>query len=152
VASVLTCVAMLLTWVASFACSFFEADDLGVGLWTVEDAFLDKDTCYGWNEVDRMKERLDTPLTFARVMSLSACLSSPIVFVIILLPSCVTMPRSVVKALVIFMFFLSFSIMLCLVSRGCSIRAFTLVSWSFSDINSRMISGGSGFGYLPYGK
>jgi hypothetical protein len=145
VASTLAIVATLLTWIASFACSFYEADSLGIGLWTVEDPFYNgfnndfggesDSTCFGWNERPEMKELLDTPMKFARALSLIACLSSLVVFVIILLPSCMTFPTMLIKSLAIFMFFLSFILMLCLVSQTASIRVvFTLVfdeSWSY---------------------
>jgi hypothetical protein len=158
VSALTTAGAMLLTWIAAFACSFYEADGLGIGLWTVQDPFsivFGGDECTGWNDAPFLKELLDAPMAFARAMSLIACLSSPLVFVIILLPACMTLPRPFVKGLVVFMFFLSFVDMLCLVSRACYyIRAFTFfwVPWSSdSNIYSRFITGGPGFGYLQRG-
>jgi hypothetical protein len=128
VASTLAIVATLLTWIASFACSFYEANGLGIGLWTVEDPLFsafdndffdessDTNECYGWNERSGMKELLDAPMKFARALSMIACLTSLVVFVLILLPSCMTFPRMLIKSLAVFMFFLSFIVMLCLVS------------------------------------
>jgi hypothetical protein len=133
VASVLlVTVASVLTWIASVRCSFYEANGLGIGLWTVEDPFLNAfsnfsgessdNSCYGWNSRSELKELLDPPMQFARVLSAIASCSSAVVFVIILLPACMTLPRMFIKSLAIFMFFLSFILMLCLVSRTCSIR------------------------------
>jgi hypothetical protein len=112
-------------------------------------------TCNGWNEAPQhVQELLDAPLIFARALSLIACLSSAVVSVIILLSSCMTVPKMLVKSLAIFMFFLSFIVMLCLVSRTCSIRVFTIIfdePWSHhSDTYSRFVSGGPDFGYLHW--
>jgi hypothetical protein len=163
VASALAIVATLLTWFGSFDCNFYKANGLGIGLWAVEDdlalnAFTfsgesSDDTCQGWNEAPQfVQDLLDTPMKFARALSLIACLSSAVVFVIILLPSCMTFPRMFIKSLAIFMFFLSFIVMLCLVSRTCCIRVFTIFfdePWSHhSAMYSRFVSGGPGFGYL----
>jgi hypothetical protein len=158
VSALTTSGAVLLTWIASFACSFYEADNLGIGLWTVQNPFsviFGGDECTGWNSTPMLKELLDPPMAFARAVSLIACLTSLVVFVIILLPSCMTMPRAFIRAVAIFMFFLSFIVMLCLVSRVelvRSIPAFTLVfdePWSHdSDIYSHFVAGGPGFGYL----
>jgi hypothetical protein len=163
VATILTLVATLLTWIASFDCSFYKANGLGIGLWTVEDpisnafnnifsADSSNDVCYWWNEVSFMKDLLDGPMKFARALSLVACLLSVPVSLIILLFSCMSMPKMFIKTLAALMFYLSVSVMLCLVSRACSIRSFTLVfneplSYD-SDIYSRFVSGGPGFGYL----
>jgi hypothetical protein len=165
VASVLVIVATLLTWIASFACSFYEVNGLGIGLLAVEEPFLmalnemlltsDDVTCSGWNEAPQnVQELLDAPLIFARALSIIACLSSAVVSVIILLSSCMTVPKMLIKTLAIFMFFLSFIVMLFLVSRTCCIHVFTLLfdePWSHhSAMYSRFVSGGSDFGYLHW--
>jgi hypothetical protein len=162
VASILVTIAAVLTWIASIRCSFYESNGLGIGLWTVEDPLFNAfnnfsgessdNSCYGWNSRSELKELLDGPMKFARALSAIASFSSAIVFVIILLPACMTLPKMFIRSLAIYMFFLSFILMLCLVSRTCSIRVSMLISdepWSDdSDIYSCFVSGGPGFEYL----
>jgi hypothetical protein len=169
VASILATVASVLTWIASARCSFYEADGLGIGLWRVEDPFFNafftddfftddfngessSNACFSWNSRSGMKELLDPPMQFARVLSAVASLSSVVVWIFILLPACVTLPRMFMKSLAIYMFFLSFILMFCLVSRTRFIRVSMLI---FDEPRSHdsgiyfiFVSGGPGFGYL----
>jgi hypothetical protein len=140
---------MILTYVAAFYCHFYEVKfpfwcfipseeySVGFGLWTRQQAaFTDYNyfdgersvgDCKGWNYEPALKELLDAPMKFARAMSLIAIMLSPFICLSILALSRITMPRMFIKALAISMFVLSFIILLCLVSRSYSIRAFTLV-------------------------
>ena len=116
---IVTLFATLFTWAATFNCSFYFIDDSrGVGLWTVQGptAFFGDHVCYGWDDSFQSAGlSLDTPMRFARGLSLPASLASLYIFTSMLISSCTTMPARFIKSITFTMFLLGLLCILCLV-------------------------------------
>lgn len=105
---ILSYAALIITWIAALSCDFFITtyigDPLHVGLWTVEsfdtygEFLYESSTCngYGWRDSNIYGE-LDGAMRTARAFSLIAGILGVVVFVLILVPSCVAFDDSANK-------------------------------------------------------
>jgi membrane-bound ClpP family serine protease len=101
---------------ATLTCSFYhiDYDDLGAGLWSVENYYEDG-FCEGWFDDNDYALSEDAPVWFARVVSVPAILASPFIFTSVLILSCITMSVIFIKIMAFTMFLLGLLCFLCLV-------------------------------------
>jgi hypothetical protein len=160
---------MILTWVAAFACNFFEityydsaggSGSLRVGLWQVESSgytgTLDDDYygyCAGWNQdyyYDRPlnSDNLDGAMKAARAFGMMTSILSLLAFILIMIPACVSYGNhdQFVKVVAAILVFLGVFTILDLVSEY--IRVTSIFRFLCSKPRAHICLGCVGFRYL----